>query len=498
MKIDKQKIPELVSLVRRYFPDWNGFSDQRFVENEIEYKQAIIADAQDILSKSKLQRLIDEGDFDEFVARLDKIGKHPKNNLLYRSVPSTGDLSILYQPELDEPSFCRAVFDLLCGAGSSHERFDRYMKYVMDNGLPHKWTFPTYFLFICHPETEIFVKPTITKWFIGFMGLDDEIKWTSVPTGTTYAAIKDLCQQLKNDLQEYGPWDMVDIQSLIYVTFGAANPKKYTLTQCAEDTGFDIDMLEGWIRAIERKGQAILYGPPGTGKTYVAEHLARHLIGGGDGFIELVQFHPAYAYEDFIQGIRPLEDDGELRYPMIPGRFLQFCRRAESCQGTCVLIIDEINRANLARVFGELMYLLEYRDREIHLAGGGNLRIPGNVRIIGTMNTADRSIALVDHALRRRFAFLKLQPNYDVLHWYHRSTGFSTKSLVGVLRRLNNQINDPHYEVGISFFLNEDLDEEIEDIWKMEIEPYLEEYFFDQPETVEDFRWGKVRSDIFS
>ena len=272
----------------------------------------------------------------------------------------------------------------------------------------------------------------------------------------------------------------------------------YPIDQCAEAIGFDIDMLEGWIRAIERKGQAILYGPPGTGKTYVAEHLARHLIGGGDGFIELVQFHPAYAYEDFIQGIRPQEEDGELRYPMLPGSFLQFCRKAESCQGTCVLIIDEINRANLARVFGELMYLLEYRDREIKLAGAGNLRIPGNVRIIGTMNTADRSIALVDHALRRRFAFLKLQPNYDVLHRYHRSTGFSVEGLVGVLRRLNNQISDPHYEVGISFFLNEDLDEEIRDIWKMEIEPYLEEYFFDQPDTVEDFRWEKVQSDILS
>jgi len=218
MKIDKQKIPELVSLVRRDFPDWNGFSDERFVEEEIEYKQAIIADAQDILSKSKLQRLIDEGDFDEFVARLDKIGKHPKNKLLYRSVPSTGDLSVLYQPELDEPSFCRAVFDLLYGASPSHERFDRYMKYVMDNGLPHKWTFPTYFLFICHPETEMFVKPRSMKRFIGFMGLDDEIKLTSVPTGATYAAIQDLCQQLKNNLQEYNPRDMVDIQSLIYVT----------------------------------------------------------------------------------------------------------------------------------------------------------------------------------------------------------------------------------------------------------------------------------------
>ena len=287
-------------------------------------------------------------------------------------------------------------------------------------------------------------------------------------------------------------------QLLNELVFTPKNPL-YLLNQCAEDTGFDLETLERWVRAIRRKRQAVLYGPPGTGKTYVAEHLARHLIGGTDGFSDLVQFHPAYAYEDFIQGIRPQsDDDGGLRYPIVPGRFLEFCERAESRHGTCVLIIDEINRANLSQVFGELMYLLEYRDRSIPLAGGGRLRIPENVLIIGTMNTADRSIALVDHALRRRFAFLRLLPNHEVLRKYHqsRNTGFPVEGLIGVLRRLNAQINDPHYEVGISFFLRKDLAEEIEDIWKMEIEPYLDEYFFDRQEKAEEFRWDKVRGEI--
>ena len=181
-------------------------------------------------------------------------------------------------------------------------------------------------------------------------------------------------------------------------------------------------MLAGWVRAIERKGQAILYGPPGTGKTYVAERLARHLVGGGDGFVELVQFHPAYAYEDFIQGIRPKTRTaaGLLTRRCLAGSWNSATRPQRPARA-CVLIIDEINRANLARVFGELMYLLEYRDREVPLAGGGRLQIPANVRLIGTMNTADRSIALVDHALRRRFAFLALYPNYDVLRDFHRT-----------------------------------------------------------------------------
>ena len=249
----------------------------------------------------------------------------------------------------------------------------------------------------------------------------------------------------------------------------------------------------------QTKGPGRPLRPAGTGKTYVAEHLAKHLIGEEDGFFDLVQFHPAYAYEDFIQGIRPQsDDDGGLRYPVVPGRFLEFCERAESRRGTCVLIIDEINRANLSQVFGELMYLLEYRSRSIPLAGGGRLRIPDNVLIIGTMNTADRSIALVDHALRRRFASLRLQPNHEVLRKYHqsRNTGYPVEGLIGVLRRLNAQINDPHYEVGISFFLRDDLDEEIEDIWTMEIEPYLDEYFFDRSEKAEDFQWDKVRREI--
>ncbi len=269
----------------------------------------------------------------------------------------------------------------------------------------------------------------------------------------------------------------------------------YPLAHLVEETGFDEATLARWVRAVERKGQAMLYGPPGTGKTYIAEWLAKHLIGGGDGFWELVQFHPAYAYEDFMQGIRPQSDGESLRYPLVPGRFLEFCQKARRREDRCVLVIDEINRANLARVFGELMYLLEYRDREIALAGGGEFfRIPPNVRLIGTMNTADRSIALVDHALRRRFAFLALQPNFDALRRYHRrhQTGFDVKDLIKTLTRLNRQIGDAHYEVGITFFLRRDLAEQIEDVWRMEIEPYLEEYFFDQPDQVDAFRWEKV------
>ncbi len=271
----------------------------------------------------------------------------------------------------------------------------------------------------------------------------------------------------------------------------------YSLEECAVETGFDAEELNRWVRAIERKGQAIIYGPPGTGKTHIAEKLAQYLIGGGDGFSELVQFHPAYAYEEFVQGIRPQTGDGgQLEYPMRSGRFLEFCDRARRCQDKCVMIIDEINRANLARVFGELMYLLEYRDQVVPLAGGGRFSIPPNVRIIGTMNTADRSIALVDHALRRRFAFIALRPKYDILRRFHAGNNFDPEGLIRVLHELNAQIADPDYEVGITFFLKRDVHDHISDIWQMEIEPYLEEYFFDQPDKVRQFRWDNVAGRI--
>jgi 5-methylcytosine-specific restriction protein B len=282
----------------------------------------------------------------------------------------------------------------------------------------------------------------------------------------------------------------------VLATDEPTNPE-YSLEQFAADTHFDIEMIQRWVRAVERKKQAIFYGPPGTGKTFVAEKLARHLIGGSDGFSEIVQFHPSYAYEDFMQGLRPRTvTGGGLEYAMVPGRFREFCRRTRECSGRCVLIIDEINRANLSRVFGELMFLLEYRDQAVPLAGGERFQIPANVRIIGTMNTADRSIALVDHALRRRFAFLGLYPNYEVLRRFHANTGFSPEGLIGLLERLNAAINDRHYSVGISFFLSPNIKEEIEDIWQMEIEPYIEELFFDQPDKAGSFAWDKVKVEI--
>ena len=277
--------------------------------------------------------------------------------------------------------------------------------------------------------------------------------------------------------------------------------RSYNLEEISELTGFQTSELDRYIRTINRKGQTIIQGPPGTGKTFIAEKLAKHLIGGGDGFSDIIQFHPAYTYEDFIEGLRPTTQNGQLTYSIVPGRFLEFCKQAEACEDTCVLIIDEINRANLSQVFGELMYLLDDREdtkRFITLASGQLFRIPTNVRIIGTMNTADRSIALVDNALRRRFAFIPVYPNYEVLRQYHHreKTNFPVDKLTSILEDVNRAINNKHYELGISFFLTKTLAEDIQDIWEMEIEPYLEEYFFDNQEKMAQFIWDKIKNKL--
>ena len=893
MTLEKSQAEELLRLVSSLYPDWSGFDDPRFHESEIGYKQAAVELFVETLSEAIFADLIEQGDWEEIKKRLIAIGG--KTNLLFRGVPKSGDLSVLYGDGVDLSLLCPQIFELVYGDGETSERLEAYSLFTEQNELPNKWTFPTYLLFFAHPGSEFFIKPSVAKWFLDFAG--SKTKLGSKPSGLVYKEVKTLVNELRSSLSdEYEIRDMIDLQSLIWVAkmqedrdkkgletkrdandespssdvgnvwkiapgrgacwwdvwqeYGIAavgwpntgdlssvesaadfkelrraskgqgedeiaggarqawrfahqvkvgdtvvankgkseilgigtvtgeyrfvpeddyphqrdvewhdvipqqvdwqegwlktliqlpdnfldgelslpnskplfafkgfellaelnkkplkvtyegkkedyenfakKPLKellqaviqtlpdeisdsmktdtglfsrigkndfgqggawdfywgaiydpgskrtqsvqlfcmvnknglkigfslgsqaaksyrerfaknvdehmteltelladplsmegllfeidesysdkwqewiinnqakewqdveykltvdeacrlsrtelveltleifeslyplvilavdddpvpriidflevdvededvhppYELEKVSERTGFELDELQYWIDAIHRKKQAVFYGPPGTGKTFVAQELSKHMLGGGNGIAELVQFHPAYEYEDFMTGIRPRTTEaGGLSYDQVPGRFLQFCQEAKKKSGLCVLIIDEINRANLSRVFGELMYLLEYRESEIPLAGGVKLRIPDNVRLIGTMNTADRSIALVDHALRRRFAFLELRPNYDALASYHETSKYDVQPLISVLQDLNRQIDDKNYEVGISFFIDDDLELNLPSIWQLEIEPYLEEFFLGQANKVEPFRWNKV------
>jgi hypothetical protein len=252
----------------------------------------------------------------------------------------------------------------------------------------------------------------------------------------------------------------------------------------------------------EDKPQLIFYGPPGTGKTFVANRLAHSWADAGS--VTVVQFHPSYAYEDFVQGYRPVADDkGNVRFELRSGPLMTLAEEAADTGELCVLLIDEINRGNISKVFGELYYLLEYRDEEINLQYGDTFAIPENLLIIGTMNTADRSIALLDAALRRRFHFVPFFPDQEpikgLLHRWLKVNKPDMLFVADVVDRANELLGDRHLQIGPSHFMADTLNETtLERIWTYSILPYVEEHFFEDPDRVADFALEALRSQVHS
>ena len=249
----------------------------------------------------------------------------------------------------------------------------------------------------------------------------------------------------------------------------------------------------------------IFQGPPGTGKTYVAQALAEHLAGSRER-VTLVQFHPSYSYEDFVQGYRPtLNENGQPAFVLRDGPLLRAADRARNDPtNRHYLIIDEINRGNIANVFGELYFLLEYRDKEINLQYDDKpFSLPDNLYIIGTMNTADRSIALVDLALRRRFYFVEFHPDIEpvqsVLRKYLEAQGLEEMLWVAdVVEAANEKLReDRHAAIGPSYFMRDGLDNEaVERIWKHSVLPYIEERRFGGDAVSDEFSLDSLRREV--
>jgi 5-methylcytosine-specific restriction enzyme B len=285
----------------------------------------------------------------------------------------------------------------------------------------------------------------------------------------------------------------------------APAPEPYTLDQALEGLFIEKEFFRRILSLWERKKNIVIQGPPGVGKTFFCRRLAFALMQEkAPERVELVQFHQTYAYEDFVQGYRPSTAGFELR----DGLFHQFCEKARDDQERkYVFIIDEINRGNLSKIFGELMMLLEgdkrSRDWAVPLSYSQSLSsrffIPPNVFLVGLMNTADRSLAVVDYALRRRFAFVDLKPSFGS----SKFSGFlieagAPEKLVNELTtrigRLNEAIAQdnsnlgPGFCIGHSFFCSIPKDRPPDEDWYQsviqdEIAPLLREYWFDQPET---------------
>ncbi len=255
--------------------------------------------------------------------------------------------------------------------------------------------------------------------------------------------------------------------------------------------------FKNYLKLINRKKQVIFQGAPGTGKSYLAEIFAQYLTNNQDKQIEVIQFHSSYSYEDFIQGYRPTDNNG---FTLKDGVFLKICERARLNKNQeFVIIIDEINRGNLSKIFGELLYLLEYRDKKIKLTYSPEkeFSIPNNLYIIGTMNTADRSLAMVDYALRRRFSFLTLRTDYEVIKKILRekSCVLDIDILTNNIKKLNETIIGnlslgKGFEVGHSYFIKEEnLDiQKLNELSDYDICPLLEEYYFDDVSEVENLK----------
>lgn len=251
------------------------------------------------------------------------------------------------------------------------------------------------------------------------------------------------------------------------------------------------EFLDNIEKLLRDKRQVIFHGPPGTGKTYIARKLAEHLTGSADN-VDIVQFHPSYSYEDFVQGFRPRSDGNG--FVLKDGPLLRAARRAAADRdSTQVLIIDEINRGNLAKVFGELYYLLEYRTSEMTLLHSDEpFNLPKNLWLIGTMNTADRSIAIVDGALRRRFYFVPFLPSEapidGLLDRWLKANKPELVWISNVVKLANRKLADRHAAIGPSHFMRHELDDAwIELIWKHSILPYIEEHLFAEPERISEF-----------
>ena len=317
-------------------------------------------------------------------------------------------------------------------------------------------------------------------------------------------------------ISRYYSQQHIDEMKLGKTETGTVNEENPIITSSSSDAYTKDDFLnevymteeryETLVNVLRNKKNIILQGAPGVGKTFAARRLAWSMMGEkDDSRIEFVQFHQNYSYEDFMLGYRPVEDGFELKY----GIFYRFCQKAANQPDKeFFFIIDEINRGNMSKIFGELLMLIEkdYRGTKMTLAYNGlPFSVPKNLYIIGMMNTADRSLAMIDYALRRRFSFFEIEPGFDSQGFISYQNGLNSETLdelISKVKELNRKIAADKslgrgFCIGHSYFCGRDVctDEWLHSVVDYDILPMLSEYWFDDENEFQ--RWKNILQGVF-
>lgn len=316
-----------------------------------------------------------------------------------------------------------------------------------------------------------------------------------------------LRSELSEALKQINLSDIKLYEEAEEILFDGNTENIYTKENFLKEVFISEDKYDSLKMMLEKKKNIILQGAPGVGKTFAARRLAYSIMGvKDDSKIEIVQFHQNYSYEDFVMGYKP-DGDG---FKLTEGIFYKFCiNAAKQPDKKFFFIIDEINRGNMSKIFGELLMLLEnnYRDKNHAIKFAykdEKFYVPENLYIIGMMNTADRSLAMIDYALRRRFSFFDMEPGFDTDGFKAKINSDKFRKLIDAIKDLNNVItNDKSlgkgFCIGHSYFCDKEgkyTDEELKSIVEFDILPMLAEYWFDEPQNYE--KWQQLLMGIFN